>query len=364
LTTLPLSSPYQRADPPPRTWWEKARGKSFPDRAQAALESGLHTAFPSQVLPEVVSAALGEFGIAGAEARAVLLAAWSKALERFVGDDELQPDEVSYLEGLARRLSLSATEVESAISRIIHPRFQKSVAEVLADGKVDDAERARLREIGDRLRLPTEVQLRLYVEQAGPMLQATVDQAIADRRLSPEESAAITKMAEDLGIEVKMSPETQTVLARFSRLWELENGILPVVDAGINLAAKEVCHLTCQVEWHELRTRTTRIDYAGPTASIRIMRGVRFRVGSIVPRRVTKDELTPIDAGTLYITSKRLLFDGTKKNITIRYPSIMAIQPFADCIVIEKTTGRSPHLMISGDVEVIAATLSAAMAAG
>ncbi len=47
------------------------------------------------------------------------------------------------------------------------------------------------------------------------------------------------------------------------------------------------------------------------------MKGVRWRVGSISTQKVTTDVMTQSSTGSLYITSKRVFFDGAKKNMSI-----------------------------------------------
>jgi hypothetical protein len=112
-----------------------------------------------------------------------------------------------------------------------------------------------------------------------------------------------------------------------------------------------------------MRTQTQRIDYVGAQASIRIARGVRFRVGSVTPRRVTREVLTPIDTGSLSVTSKRLIFDGAHKNSALRHASLLGVRVFTDGIQVEKASGRSPFFLFSKeDTEMIAAIITAATA--
>lgn len=83
----------------------------------------------------------------------------------------------------------------------------------------------------------------------------------------------------------------------------------------------------------------------------------------MTPQRVTRDELTHIDDGTLYITNKRIIFDGQRKNSTIRHSALLGLEMYRDGIVLEKATGKSPHLILTGDVELAAVILSSALAA-
>lgn len=131
---------------------------------------------------------------------------------------------------------------------------------------------------------------------------------MSDDRFSDAEKTALLELEGHLGIQADIGKYTWERLERMALLWRIENGQLPVYDVPLTLQRGEQCHFVSRASWHELRTRTVRVDYAGPTASIRICKGVRYRVGSITPRRITKEELTHIDDGTVYITSKRIIF--------------------------------------------------------
>jgi hypothetical protein len=66
--------------------------------------------------------------------------------------------------------------------------------------------------------------------------------------------------------------------------------------------------------------------------------------------------VTQLDSGTLYITSKRLLFD-VPKNTTIALSKIVHFTVFSDGLRIEKDTGRDQYFVGEGDLEVVGAVL-------
>ena len=80
---------------------------------------------------------------------------------------------------------------------------------------------------------------------------------------------------------------SEPVYARFKENWQLEHGELVPLDVGINLQKKESCFAARDVEWHETRRVTKRIKYSGPTARLRIMKGVYWRVGDIGIQRIS-----------------------------------------------------------------------------
>jgi hypothetical protein len=91
------------------------------------------------------------------------------------------------------------------------------------------------------------------------------------------------------------------------------------------------------------------------------MKGVYYRVGSISGQHVTQEEWKLIDQGKVYLTNKRILFVGSKKNSTIRLDKMLSFTPYSDGIQINQETGRSPLLSFSNQVDVFGLLLSRLM---
>jgi hypothetical protein len=184
---------------------------------------------------------------------------------------------------------------------------------------------------------------------------------VADRRYAEDEEAYVTGLAKSLGITIAHDSATAANLARFRLLAQIDAGNLPSVPVSILLKRAEVCHFAGTAAYHRIKTVTKRIDYGGPTASIGLMKGVRWRLGSITVQRVTTDLMTQLDTGTLYLTSARLLFDGAKKNTTLPLRTITNFTVFKDGLKVEKETGPDEYFLGGGDWELAGACLDAAI---
>ncbi len=141
---------------------------------------------------------------------------------------------------------------------------------------------------------------------------------------------------------------------------QIEDGDLPSVTVPILLQRGEACHFSCAAAHHEIKTVTKRINYHGPTASIKIMKGVRWRFGSISVQRVSTDVMTQLDTGNLYITSKRIFFDGTKKNASILLGKITNFTVFKDGLQVEKEAGTDSYFLGTADWELAGTCLDGA----
>ncbi|HET8964452.1 MAG TPA: hypothetical protein VFM99_11160, partial [Chitinophagales bacterium] len=189
-------------------------------------------------------------------------------------------------------------------------------------------------------------------KESKAILTKFIDGAISDERLSDKEESRINEIAQNLNIEINHSDKTRAQLDKFKLYWQIENGDIPTLISPINIQKSENLHFQTQVKWLEQRTITKRIDYGGPTARIRLAKGVYYRIGSIQAKRVTEDVWKTIDMGTLYLTNKRLIFMGNKGNKTIRIDKVLDFKPFKDGVDLQKETGKSPFLEFERNVDI------------
>lgn len=361
-----LTSPFA-GEPGPRLlrWYERLLRRPQPELAQRAIAALFAEQSPHEVPASKVSEALQRYFAIGPHARIVALWIWSRALEAFLADSRLSDAEVRYLERLTRVLDIGFDDVEAMVAKLVHPKYQNAVAEAVADGSVSKEEKSFLKRLEDQLRMPSEVAAQLASNPSHAVAMKRLAEMMDDHRISPDELAAIARLDSDLNANIEIDPDVHARVLRYSSFWRIENVAVPIVHVAIGLQKGETCHFKGTAQWNELRTKTSRIDYHGPVMSIRIARGLRYRLGSISPSKVTREEITPIDIGTVYFTSKRVIFDGGKRNYSIRFSSLIGIEAFSDAIQLEKATGRSPYLVMEEeDVEQAVVILTTLMARG
>lgn len=141
----------------------------------------------------------------------------------------------------------------------------------------------------------------------------------------------------------------------------LEQGVLrPTAYSDLNIILQpgEVTYWGSPAELRKHKRVTQRVSYGGTSTSIRIMKGVRYRAGSYTVSRSTKDVLVAEDRGTLWVTNKRICFNGPRKNFTIPFDKILHLELNADGLLIAKNGRETPYLVGLGDYEVPAAIIS------
>jgi hypothetical protein len=142
--------------------------------------------------------------------------------------------------------------------------------------------------------------------------------------------------------------------------WALALESLPVVDVDVGLQKGEVAHAAVPCDWYEWRASTRAVAYHGPTASMQIVKGLRYRAGVIAPTAIRERELVRLDTGTLYVTNKRLVFDGESENKAIPWRSVLKVIPFSGGFEPEKQNGKSPQLVVGSEPERTAAVAARA----
>lgn len=275
-------------------------------------------------------------------------------------DRELSDADKRGLGALQRAFELTEAEAAAAIESAVGQIFEQAMREALADGTFTEREKADLEGTSKALGMSESQTTRLYEKAAVAAVQAAFTSAVADRRYAKDEEAHVAALAKSLGVTIKHDESTAALVARFRLMAEIEAGHLPSISVPILLQRGETCHFSGGASHHEIKTLTKRINYSGPTASIKIVKGLRWRVGSISVHRVTTDVMTQLDTGTLYVTSKRLFFDGAKKNVSIPLGKVSNFTVFKDGLQVEKETGKDPYFLGTSDWELAGACLDGA----
>jgi hypothetical protein len=308
--------------------------------AVVAVQNLLATTAIADISDDAIDRVLGEYGLSRKMAEESLCEVYADALRHCARDEDLSEAEFADLRKLRELFALSDEQVRQAERAVLDAVYRSALREAAGDRVLTDDERSRLEALVRGLKLPDDVVAAIRKEDLGALMQQVYDEVTADHRISADEDRVLAALAQQFDVTISHDDRTRAVLDRYRLLWRLENGELPDVPVPIRLQRGERCHAAIGATHYEHRTVTTRIRYAGPTARIRIMRGLSYRVGSLRVERVTQDVLKQLDTGQLYVTSKRLIFDGSRKSTAITYRKVLNITRYSDGIGVEKDTGK------------------------
>lgn len=187
-----------------------------------------------------------------------------------------------------------------------------------------------------------------FVAHCSPKISAVVNAVLEDGILTPDEDAAIERVRQRYGgIEIDAKSESVLETARRQHAaWTLP---LAPVAVPLLLKKNEWCCHAVRAEALEQRQRTVRVNYHGPSARMRVAKGVYYSAGSVAVDRVAEAYHHSFGAGVLGATNSRLLWVSPEKSISIPLTKIVLFEPYSDGIKIVKDSGKPLLFVFEGD---------------
>ncbi len=193
-------------------------------------------------------------------------------------------------------------------------------------------------------------------------LLPAVDTALADDVLTADEEAELAAAIELAGftwddIRTRRPDLTDALVIGLAN----DNRLGTVSGSSLLVGAGEVVHLVrpaAVMSEHAVR------EWRGQTSgiSVPIGHGVRLRTGAIRGHSVVVGtQMVATDAGTLYVTSKRLVFSGDKSTIDIPLAKLVEIHAYSDGVLVHASNRKTAPLFRVPSGPVVAAVLSAAV---
>jgi len=235
--------------------------------------------------------------------------------------------------------------------------YDQMLKNFLVDGVLSEAERKQLEDFAKRFGL-TKEDLAIIQKRATSLMFENIGK---DERITEQEKKDLESLMDYFDLNPTDFDFNQKNFNKFYTLALIDKGILPtpvIDDLNIILKKGEVLHWACRAEAKKLKKITQRVNYGGLTASIRITKGVRYRVGSVRLAPETKEIMVSEDLGSFWLTNQRIGFIGHKKNFSFSYDKILSFELYKDGISIHKQGRENPYMVGLTDIEVPAAILS------
>ncbi len=268
---------------------------------------------------------------------------------------KLKNQDIDTLNHIRAILQLNHSDTDELLVKKSLAVFESEVSRFLSMRVCTDETKTYLFEFSTGLQLPLSVAQDGFASVAKKAVDTYLNPILEGERISPEEKVAFYKFAESVGGVV--DDELRRTLERYEKYWQIEHGDIPTITPDINLQKSENLYFTTLIDWMEYRKVSKGVNYAGPTARIKIAKGVYYRMGSLKTRPISEDILQVIDSGELYLTNKRLIFVGERGNKTIGIHKILTINPYSNGVDIQKDTGKSPFFQFSTDVQMFSLIL-------
>ena len=233
--------------------------------------------------------------------------------------------------------SLVAKYQESKTRRANIQEFQTELLAAASDGVLTDEEIRALDQLQTTLGIsPEQIQnIRLQVYERA-YRAVTSDDAV-----SASEEAELNKLQSYLAIPDSALQRTKQELMRFRMLAEIQQGRLPTVGVGsVILQKAETPHWSEPSELIEERVVGRRYEGRSSGVSIRIAKGVSYRVGASRGHLVVDTANVPVSSGDLILTNKRVIFRGDKKSFNYRLDKLLDVQLFQEGLRLTDSNGK------------------------
>jgi hypothetical protein len=238
-------------------------------------------------------------------------------------------------------------------------KYQESISTFLADSELSVEENDKLAELQKEFGLSAE-----DVKGIHKTSVASVFTSIgSDKRITDEEKSSLEKLLTHFNISKEDIAFNQDSFNKYYTLALVDKGVLPTIDnaqAEVNIVFKEgeVLHWAVAADMMKRKKVTTKVNYGGFTGSVKIMKGVRYRVGSMNIGSVSKEILDREDSGIFYVTNQRLGYLGYRKQFSFPFKKIGSLELRPDGLHIFKDDKEAPYILEMTDYELALAVIS------
>jgi len=246
---------------------------------------------------------------------------------------------------------------EKKQSKLNKEEFFSLLIEAASDGKLTNEEIETLNENATMYGL-TEADINKIRMQAYNTAFLAIKR---DGKITEEEEIELNKIQKYLKIPDEEIVNSKKELAKFRILNEIQNGILPTtIVPNLVLQKNETAH------WKEnaciLENKVIRRRYEGGSrgVSIRLAKGLSYRVGGHRGQILTDTALIAVSQGELVLTNKRIIFKGDSKSLNMKLDKVLNFEFFSDGINITESSVKSRLLKLDNpkNIDLIGAILS------
>jgi hypothetical protein len=231
--------------------------------------------------------------------------------------------------------------------------YQRLLRQALEDGVLTPDEVEELEAVRRKGALtPEEVRM-----AALAIYRSALRDAAEDARLTDEEAAALERLQEQLGLTEQDLGADFGRLSRLRMLARIAEGNMPDVHSPVQLVPEERCHwvVQCTLADRISMPQTTRREIAG--LQFATLDHTPFAAAGPRDRLRPAEDVLPSDLGALVITSRRTIFQGAKRTISVPHARAETVKLFADGVRIEEIAQSAKRYFLVDDPELACAIL-------
>ncbi len=230
--------------------------------------------------------------------------------------------------------------------------YGQALADAVADGVLSEGEVEELSRIQQKGALSE-----LDVRSAGlAIYRDALEDVASDARFTPEEDATLHRLQQQLGLSDADLAGDLMQLARLRMLARVELGHFTEVRSPIQLVPDEVCYWAVQSTLAErLAVRSSRQELQGATFNIADTEP--FAVPGDCDELRPAEDILPSDLGVLVVTSRRTVFQGARRTVSVPHARLESVTMYDDGVRIDELKPPARRYLLTDDPELTAAIL-------
>lgn len=276
------------------------------------------------------------------EMKSLGLEVYEKNLSNCLSNLRITDDKRALLQSIQQFFDLSDNDI-SPIKRKLGLKAVDLLSQYrMQDLVLSDIEKYEIQLLAKELSVTVLEVDTINQKNASDKLQKFVNDKIASGRITDIEQQDIYNTAKALGLNsanLPLDTQTKVIFEHHVLLNALEKGSLPIINnVSIVVQKNEVAHW--QINATLLTPKTITTGYTGGSrgVSIRVMKGVSYRIGSSRSTPI-RESVTIRNSGVLVVTNKRIIFAGSGKSFSIGYKQLLSFDPYSNGIGLQKESG-------------------------
>lgn len=259
--------------------------------------------------------------------------------KKVIADLKITGEEKQALNEILTYFSISDEEKNAIMARYSQDAVISLSLEKYNDTILTPEEKEEINLFARELNISeAEVEI-IHKAVAKQLYRQAVEKAIADNQLTNAEEQDLVNLAQNLGLseeEIQLDKATGEKYNYLLFLNALDNGFLPEKpETVIVLQRNETAHWETPAKLLVSKIVTTGYAEGSRGVSIRVMKGVSYRVGSSRSTPI-KQEVSYEYPGILVITSKRIVFSSPSKSFSIPFTQLISFDPYSDGLGLQK----------------------------
>lgn len=148
------------------------------------------------------------------------------------------------------------------------------------------------------------------------------------------------------------APQTPTVqsILPAAAVQEIMHGRLPILNSNkIFLKAGETCHYIDKAIYEKRTVRKRYVRRNNGYSAPGLFKGTRINFGGGTTDQVDNVTYQTL-RGILYITNRRIIFQGEQEGFTLKVDDLVAITPYSNCVEIQTSKAQYRIFVPNGNV--------------